>query len=359
MATAEDSSQRRDRFSYYYLTLEEIAQSRYREKLALLGDIVDRMLHWKRGQLLSVTVAAKVNKVWTGRTRLMWITQISTTTSLKFRLSVYTKQELKAYKSLEGYKFFTDGWVSDVVVLPLTSRANVCLASCKVKHSQRLSAPPLQPWVAVEKEGLEVCAHCDCVGGSLLSYRCSSVYVGGKFTTKKELVMYIIALLLVATNIQNCAVCKNLWHRLHSPTKKHRQLLNDQQVPLSTPPSSNPTSDMKPSASELDSFFKTLSETGKPAAILSIVPSFCEAYVPLQVKGDLPSPLKNLYNESFSSLTYPELLLKCEEAYNNLSITSNQANLVEVKTRNQSNSKIWYQQRAGRIKSTKVLMPRW
>ena len=41
-------------------------------------------------------------------------------------------------------------------------------------------------------------------------------------------------------------------------------------------------------------FFKTLQEIGKPVAILSIVPRFCEAYVPLHVKGDLPSPLKNL-----------------------------------------------------------------
>ena len=113
---------------------------------------------------------------------------------------------------------------------------------------------------------------------------------------KKEHAMYIIALLLVATNIQNCAVRKNLWHWLHSPpSQKNKQLLNHhQQVPLYTPPSSNPTSDMKPSASELDSFFKTLPEIGKPVAILSIVPIFCEVYVPLHVKGDLPSPLKKL-----------------------------------------------------------------
>ena len=76
---------------------------------------------------------------------------------------------------------------------------------------------------------------------------------------------------------------------------KNKQLLNHhQQVPLYTPPSSNPTSDMKPSASELDNFFKTLPEIGKPVAILSIVPIFCEVYVPLHVKGDLPSPLKKL-----------------------------------------------------------------
>ena len=78
---------------------------------------------------------------------------------------------------------------------------------------------------------------------------------------------------------------------------------------------------MKPSASELNDFYKTLSETGKPA-ILSIVPDYSEAYVPLQVNGDLPSPLTNLYNKEFLSLTYTDLLSECEKAYQGLSISS-------------------------------------
>ena len=30
-------------------------------------------------------------------------------------VSNYTKQQLKAYKSLEGYKYFVDGWINNVV----------------------------------------------------------------------------------------------------------------------------------------------------------------------------------------------------------------------------------------------------
>ena len=33
--------------------------------------------------------------------------------------SPYTMQELKAYKSLEGYRQFVDGWVSNITVLLL------------------------------------------------------------------------------------------------------------------------------------------------------------------------------------------------------------------------------------------------
>lgn len=47
------------------------------------------------------------------------------------------------------------------------------MVSGKVKHSQKLSASPLQPWVAVEKEGLVICAHCNCIAG--LGEACSHV----------------------------------------------------------------------------------------------------------------------------------------------------------------------------------------
>ena len=53
------------------------------------------------------------------------------------------------------------------------------------------------------------------------------------FTTKKEHAMYIIALLLVATNIQNCAVRKNLWHWLHSPPPPKKKQATTKSSPAS------------------------------------------------------------------------------------------------------------------------------
>ena len=57
-----------------------------------------------------------------------------------------------------------------------------------------------------------------------------------------------------------------------------------------TTTSSLAVASMTPSTTELHSFYSTLSKVGKPV-ILSLVPGFCEAYVPLQLKGVLPSPL--------------------------------------------------------------------
>ena len=37
--------------------------------------------------------------------------------------------------------------------------------SCKVRHSQSVSSPSLNPWVAAEASGSVICAHCTCMAG--------------------------------------------------------------------------------------------------------------------------------------------------------------------------------------------------
>ena len=87
--------------------------------------------------------------------------------------SPYTKEQLRAYKSMDGYLFVANGWVDNIKVWPISSRAATFLACARVQHSQRLSATSLRPWVAVEKIGTVVCAHCDCMAG--LGEACSHV----------------------------------------------------------------------------------------------------------------------------------------------------------------------------------------
>ena len=43
--------------------------------------------------------------------------------------SPYTKEQMKAYKSLEGYSFFLDGWVSKVSVSPVPARKDTYLVT--------------------------------------------------------------------------------------------------------------------------------------------------------------------------------------------------------------------------------------
>ena len=90
--------------------------------------------------------------------------------------SPYTMQKLKAYKSLEGCKQFVDGWVFNAKVSAITSHSSQkdkFLITAKVKHLQRLSVPHVKTWVAAEKGGAVVCAHCNCMAG--LGEACSYI----------------------------------------------------------------------------------------------------------------------------------------------------------------------------------------
>ena len=65
-------------------------------------------------------------------------------------------------------------------------------------------------------------------------------------------------------------------------------------------------------------------------------------------------PLTDLHSVAFSKLSYPELLQKCEEAYEAVSFSFSQAQQVEEMTRTQADSRLWYQQRAGRVTASKL-----
>ena len=54
------------------------------------------------------------------------------------------------------------------------------------------------------------------------------------------------------------------------------------------------------------------------------------------------------------SLRFPELLLKCEEIYDGISISVAQAKLMEEETRKQSSSKIWFDQRSGCVTASRL-----
>ena len=67
---------------------------------------------------------------------------------------------------MDGYNFATNGWVDKLQVIPIFSALkNQFLVRARVRHSQRLSATPLKPWVAVEDLGTVICAHCNCMAG--------------------------------------------------------------------------------------------------------------------------------------------------------------------------------------------------
>ena len=109
----------------------------------------------------------------------------------------------------------------------------------------------------------------------------------------------------------------------------------------------------EPTEEELKCLYKIFSESKEKPSILSIVPGFCNSYIPHSESGLLPKPLSSLFNEQLLEVSFSQLLERSIEIPINITISPEQAKLLEVLTRGQSHSKLWYQYRAGRITASK------
>ena len=78
--------------------------------------------------------------------------------------SPYTKEYLRVYKSLDGYKYLVAGWVGDVSTHTVVGSVYL-IVTVKVRHSQTVSVPSISPRVAAERNGTILCAHCTCMAG--------------------------------------------------------------------------------------------------------------------------------------------------------------------------------------------------
>ena len=107
----------------------------------------------------------------------------------------------------------------------------------------------------------------------------------------------------------------------------------------------------EPTETELNSFYKDLFDHGRPT-ILSILPEYSDAYVSHQAE-ELSPPLSDLFQETFLTLSFSDLLVKCDETFQKLSITPQQAKNLEATTCTQSLSKTWFKYRTGRITTSK------
>ena len=83
-----------------------------------------------------------------------------------------TLEEVKNYKSLLSYKYFTSGWVLETEWKKYLEE-DIILVIGKVKHSYAANKTPLKPWILIRSNGSVLNAHCTCMAG--LAETCSHV----------------------------------------------------------------------------------------------------------------------------------------------------------------------------------------
>ncbi|XP_035689579.1 uncharacterized protein LOC118424879 [Branchiostoma floridae] len=265
-----------------------------------------------------------------------------------------TNNQMKAYKSMEAYNFFVSGWV-DTLQMKTVSPDKVLVAA-RVKHSQRNTATPLKPWFLAEENGNILLAHCDCMAG--VSEACSHIgailfaaEVGARLrnsTSCTDVESYWSA----PTYVRNIPYLPASGMDFQSAKKKHALLMENNVTPSATRTVPEGNTEAGTSCDEQKAFFQKLSESGCRPGILSLVAPFNEKYIPKDIA--LPKPIPEHYNPRYAELSFDELLEKCSEVNENLSLTPGQIHAIEESTRDQAKSNVWYRQRAGRITASNL-----
>ena len=323
------------RFSSYFFALEDEAKSRYLEKLAIIGPDVDDPY---------VIDSAATSDAWPSIEFPDVYNYLINTPSL------YTKESLKAYKSLDGYKFFTAGWVTDVRV----AKPSKYVVLGKVGHSQAVNAPYLRTWVGAEENGTVLCAHCTCMAG--LGEACS----------------HVAALLFAAiytaerANNASCTSVPCRWADLSGkaapfaptaeidfvPPKKKMNLsassadAGSSSSSSATAPRTKAVACSAPTNDELESFYENLSKCGQgKSVILSLQPNYWDAFL----ETDQPMILTDLYDDSLATLSYSEILEASEDVFSKIVVSESQSRTIEEQTKGQARSRLWFRHRAGRV----------
>ena len=107
---------------------------------------------------------------------------------------------------------------------------------------------------------------------------------------------------------------------------------------------------VEPTESDKENFFSDLGKL-KPtsAALTTVVKQLSESTYASVILKLPPTLAARLYDSKYKDLPQCDLEKVCESAFQKLSITTDEAKYLEESTRLQSQSKLWFDHRVGRI----------
>ncbi|KAL5486605.1 hypothetical protein EMCRGX_G019107 [Ephydatia muelleri] len=200
----------------------------------------------------------------------------------------------KAWKAMTGCdSYVKDGWVLAMKIHYFRHDSNNrCIVMGKVRHSQKINAVPVLPWVVLELNGTVLCAHCTCMAG--LGGSCSHVAA-------------IIFCLVRAAESQKkfgedaCTSKKCSW--LPAIKEVAPSKIVTVNFSSSTTDCAKTVSQCKlkphhvvqpPTDSEIDTFYQTMNSAQLKPAILRIVPEYADQFAPGHLALDLPLLMSQL-----------------------------------------------------------------
>ncbi|XP_041374186.1 uncharacterized protein LOC121387226 [Gigantopelta aegis] len=254
--------------------------------------------------------------------------------------SIYNKDSMKAYKSLEAYKYVVSGHVQVVLSNPVDDKCPFIALKSKVTPSQRARDKPHEPWVFLEKNsGTVYCAHCTCMAG--LGEVCSHV---GALLFKIE--MGVKMGMTQTSSTSKACQWNSTFRKEVAPTTitdifqeikgKRKKEIKTVQASGSAP---------LPPSEELHKLY----------ALVPNASFFTSVSIP-GLTDNLPTDHNLPCIQKYPKLltTFSGTLLEDNSNFETYSISKQQAANLEIATRNQAVSPLWYQHRMGRVTASKA-----
>ena len=270
---------------------------------------------------------------------------------LVLETSFYTKEQFKAYKSLEAYNFVVSGFLSGIQGCVVAGKHVV---TGKVRHSQRMNDPLISVWVVAEKDGTVKSAHClGCKAG--LSETCSHVasvlfYIEAWTRIRGKLACtQVKCTWLLPSFVKDVPYAKMRDINLTSARKLKADLdekidsLGEAQATSFTGSRRELTVQV-PTETEMNILYESLDKSKIKPVALSLIKPYSDQFVS---ESSSIQTIPDLFDNDNLNLTYTDLLKKCFNV--EICLSSKDIAQIERDTQSQANGSAFFRHRAGRI----------
>ncbi|CAG2215690.1 unnamed protein product [Mytilus edulis] len=259
--------------------------------------------------------------------------------------SIYTKDSMKAYKSLEAYNFVVSGHVQVVLTHQVSDDSPFIAIKAKVTPSQRAREKPHQPWVYLDKASAAVyCAHCTCMAG--LGEVCSHV---GALLFKIEMGVKM-GLTLSSSTSKACQ-----WNSTF-----RKEVIPATVTEICDKIKGKRTKEVVSIQADGSSFLPQPEVLDELYALVPNAAFFTSVTAPSQIVESQPvATYTEKYPKLLQSLQDPDISdinidSHCKDIFSGYLCSDYQATNLEAATRNQAISPLWFQHRMGRVTASKA-----
>ncbi|XP_033747958.1 uncharacterized protein LOC117332976 [Pecten maximus] len=286
-----------------------------------------------------------------------WVNDISTWPDLTYgdiynylidSPGVYTKESMKAYKSLDAYRYVQSGHVQEVYYHPLDDRNLFCFLKAKVVPSQRVNDKPHQPWICVNKDSGNIyCAHCTCMAG--LGEACSHI---AALMFKIQIAVHMG----LTTKSSTSDICK--WNSTFRKEIEPKTVSEMQGI-LKDGNRTHPVATVHATSRDplpSDDIIKALKDVCPGAVFFTTIPPVGpqETVEKPKKTEKAPATITSLFCTDNIPSDTDGLKDKCQEVWTSYIVTHDPASFIEQSTRNQNVCSRWFEHRKGRITASKA-----